>query len=89
MKGLRYPPLHVTEFCGEMQGKFKVGLSRLISRDVGKQYPNTKAREIFRFITIARLCNFIMHEHKLYKFGYLVPLNHGKYFVRILKRDPV
>ena len=52
MKGLRYPPLHVTEFCGEMQGKFKVGLSRLISRDVGKQYPNTKAREIFRFITV-------------------------------------
>ena len=23
MKGLRYSPLHVTEFCGEMQGKFK------------------------------------------------------------------
>ena len=22
--------LHVTEFCGEMQGKFKVGLARLI-----------------------------------------------------------
>ena len=30
MKGLRYSPLHVTEFCGEMQGKFKVGLARLI-----------------------------------------------------------
>ena len=29
MKGLRYSPLHVTEFCGEMQGKFKVGLARL------------------------------------------------------------
>ena len=28
MTGLRYSPLHVTEFCGEMQGKFKVGLAR-------------------------------------------------------------
>ena len=32
MKGLRYSLLHVTEFCGEMQGKFKVGLARLIKR---------------------------------------------------------
>ena len=32
MKRLRYSPLHVTEFCGEMQGKFKVGLARLIKR---------------------------------------------------------
>ena len=31
MTGLRYSPLHVTEFCGEMQGKFKVGLARLTS----------------------------------------------------------
>ena len=31
MVGLRYSPLHVTEFCGEMQGKFKVGLARLIT----------------------------------------------------------
>ena len=31
MTGLRYSPLHVTEFCGEMQGKFKVGLARLMS----------------------------------------------------------
>ena len=30
MTGLRYSPLHVTEFCGEMQGKFKVSLARLI-----------------------------------------------------------
>ena len=29
MKGLRYSPLHVTELCGEMQGKFKVGRARL------------------------------------------------------------
>ena len=27
MKGLRYFPLHVTEFCGEMQGKFKLNLT--------------------------------------------------------------
>ena len=33
MTGLRSFPLHVTEFCGEMQGKFKVGLARLISCD--------------------------------------------------------
>ena len=32
MTGLRYSPLHVTEFCGEMQGKFKVGLARLTRR---------------------------------------------------------
>ena len=32
MTGLRYSPLHVTEFCGEMQGKFKVGLARLKSQ---------------------------------------------------------
>ena len=31
MTGLRYSPLHVTEFCGEMQGKFKVGCARLIN----------------------------------------------------------
>ena len=31
MTGLRYSPLHVTEVCGEMQGKFKVGLARLKS----------------------------------------------------------
>ena len=31
MTGLRYSPLHVTEFCGEMQGKFKVGLARLMN----------------------------------------------------------
>ena len=30
MRGLRYSPMRVTEFCGEMQGKFKVGLVRLI-----------------------------------------------------------
>ena len=38
MTGLRYSPLHVTEFCGEMQGKFKVGSARLIrniSRNIG------------------------------------------------------
>ena len=29
MTGLRHSPLHVTEFCGEMRGKFKVGLARL------------------------------------------------------------
>ena len=29
MRGLRYSPLHVTEFCGEMQGKFKVSLALL------------------------------------------------------------
>ena len=32
MTGLRYSPLHVTEFCGEMQGKFRVGLARLKSK---------------------------------------------------------
>ena len=31
MKGLRYSPLHMTELCGEMQGKFKVGRARLIT----------------------------------------------------------
>ena len=42
MAGLRYSPLHVTEFCGEMQGKFKVGLALLTmkavlySTDMGK-----------------------------------------------------
>ena len=29
MTGLWYSPLHVTVVCGEMQGKFKVGLARL------------------------------------------------------------
>ena len=29
MTGLRYSPLHVPEFCGEMQGKFKISLARL------------------------------------------------------------
>ena len=32
MMGLQYSPLHVTEFCGEMQDKFKVGLARLINK---------------------------------------------------------
>ena len=31
MKGLRYSPLHVTEFCGEMHGKLKVSLARLVT----------------------------------------------------------
>ena len=33
MKGLQYSPLHMTdhEFCGELQGKFKVGLTRLMN----------------------------------------------------------
>ena len=31
MTGLRYSPLHVTELCGEMQGKFIVGRARLIN----------------------------------------------------------
>ena len=30
MTGLQYSPLHVTELCGEMQGKFIVGRARLI-----------------------------------------------------------
>ena len=29
MTDLRYSPLHVTELCGEMQGKFIVGRARL------------------------------------------------------------
>ena len=29
MTGQRYSPLHVTEFCVEMQGKFKVGTERV------------------------------------------------------------
>ena len=41
----------------------------------------------FCFITVARLCNFIMHEHKLHKFAYFIPLNHGKFSV--FKRDSV
>ena len=32
MKGMRYSPFHVPEFCGEMQGKFTVSLARLTSR---------------------------------------------------------
>ena len=31
MTGLRYSPLHATELCGEMQGKFIVGRARLIT----------------------------------------------------------
>ena len=49
----------------------------------------SKGEVNFRFITVARLCNFIMHEHKLYEFAYFVPLNHDKSFVRILKSDSV
>ena len=49
----------------------------------------SKGEVNFRFISVAQLCNFIAHEHKLYKFAYFVPLNHGKSFVRILKRDSV
>ena len=39
MTGRRYSPLHVTEFCGEMQDKFKVGLARLI---IKLQHSNAK-----------------------------------------------
>ena len=48
MTGLRYSPLHVTEFCGEMQGKFKVGLARLISSDVGAFGETPSAHSIKR-----------------------------------------
>ena len=38
MTGLRYSPLHVTEFCGEMQGKFKVGRARLTNAVLDLKY---------------------------------------------------
>ena len=31
-------------------------------------------------VNALRASSFSMHEHKLYKFAYFVPLNHGKYF---------
>ena len=40
MTGMRYSPLHVTEFCGEMQGKFKVGRARL-NRNNSKNSKNS------------------------------------------------
>ena len=46
MTGLRYSPLHVTEFCGEMQGKFKVGLARLIIKDEGENRIKTHIQTI-------------------------------------------
>ena len=49
----------------------------------------TKDELNFRFISVTQLSNFIMHEQKPYKFAYFVPLNHGKSFVRMLKRDSV
>ena len=51
MTGLRYSPLHVTEFCGEMQGKFKVGRARLITP--GRVSP---------FACRARISNRIVHS---------------------------
>ena len=46
MTGLRYSPLHVTELCGEMQGKFIVGRARLIIENlkVSKDYSRKKTR---------------------------------------------
>ena len=41
MTDLRYSPLHVTEFCGEMQGKFKVGPAQLITL-VESTYPSQR-----------------------------------------------
>ena len=45
MTGLRYSPLHVTELCGEMQGKFKVGRARLIKKKKKKEVKGIKERE--------------------------------------------
>ena len=59
-------------------------------RDKKRCRPTISKGEVnFRFITVTRLCNFIMHEHKLYKFAYFASLNHGKSFFRILKSDSV
>ena len=55
MTDLRYSPLHVTEFCGEMQGKFKVGLARLIrGHESSLQVQRTCFRgdETIRFETV-------------------------------------
>ena len=50
MKGLRYSPLHVTEFCGEMEGKFKVGLARLIKTGATILSVCTKNRELNAYL---------------------------------------
>ena len=48
MTGLRYSPLHVTEFCGEMQGKFKVGCARLIEVHEKKSW----VRDILKNVSV-------------------------------------
>ena len=67
--GLRYSPLHVTELCGEMQGKFKVGRARLIRNhccagNVEIAYGKSSSRLVFarRLINkYAMECHFITY----------------------------
>ena len=70
-KGLQYSPLHVTEFCGEMQGKFKVGLARLKNLSKASTRPS-----ICSIKTLAHVCSTLLtraHKaliHTLYALGY-------------------
>ena len=53
--GLRYSSMHVTECCGEMQGKFKVGLAQLIKNLIRNIRNNNKI-----FITVSIVLVFTL-----------------------------
>ena len=61
MTGLRYSPLHVTELCGEMRGKFIVGRARLIIQQARKSLYLTDS-----FITLRFLCQELAYWNLLH-----------------------
>ena len=58
MTGLRYSPLHGTELCGEMQGKFKVGRARLIKVQTDKILGSILTCQTVNFLTSEILLTF-------------------------------
>ena len=58
MTSLRYSPLHVTELCGEMQGKFIVGCARLIKEVLYIRKDGT-SNQGCRFIILEHQCKWL------------------------------
>ena len=75
MTGLPYCSLHVTELCGEMQGKFIVGRARLII----KNGTELETRVYRKPTNTGLLLHFQSHVDKRYKTGLLKTMLHRAY----------
>ena len=72
MTGRRYSPFHVTEFCGEMQDKFKVGLAQLI---IKLQHRMPKIQAKFKSCILADVERHIKRNGRCLRYFILFYLN--------------